>query len=97
MAIKVIVELQAKSGQRAELAQLVRSMAAQYGPQMKGWAGSALYEVPDSSDLIVEIADWESLETREAAMKELATPEIFGPLMELLAAPFKATVVKPLA
>lgn len=44
---------------------------------------------------MVEIADWESAEARDAMMRSEAMGA-FAPLFELLAAPFSATVVKQL-
>jgi quinol monooxygenase YgiN len=60
MAIKVIVELQAKPGKRAELKNLLESVVAKYGPGQPGFLGSTRYEVLDNPDIVVEIADWES-------------------------------------
>ena len=45
MAIKVIVELQAKPGRRAELKGLLESLVAQQGPSQRGFLGSTRYEV----------------------------------------------------
>lgn len=69
MAIKVIVELQAKPGR----------------PHATG-----------DPDVLVEIADWESAEDREAHMKEAAATGTYAPLLELMAAPFRATVISQL-
>jgi quinol monooxygenase YgiN len=77
--------------------QLIDSVAAKHGPQMKGFLGNSLFEVPENPDMLVEIADWESAEARMAVMQEAAAADVFAPFMELLAAPFRATVVKPLA
>ena len=70
MAIKVIVELQAKPGKRAALKNLLESVAATHGPGTAGFLGSTRYEVLDNPDMLVEIADWESAEVRAAAMQE---------------------------
>lgn len=37
MAVKVIVELQAKPGRRAELSSLLESMVANHGPSQRGF------------------------------------------------------------
>ncbi len=58
MAIKVIVELQAKPGKRAELKSLLESVVATLGPRAPGFLGSTRYEVLDNPDILVEIADW---------------------------------------
>lgn len=60
MAIKVIVELQAKPGQRAVLKSLAESVAATLGPGELGFLGSTRYEVLDNPAILVEIAEWAS-------------------------------------
>ena len=96
MAIKVIVELQAKPGRRAVLKKLLESVVATFGPGEPGFLGSTRYEVLDNPDILVEIADWESAEVRAAHMQEAAATGVYAPLLELLAAPFKATVIRQL-
>jgi hypothetical protein len=48
MTIKVIVELQAKPGRRAELKSLLESVATKYGPGQPGYIGGIRYEVLDN-------------------------------------------------
>ena len=96
MAIKVIVELQAKPGKRAELKSLLQSVVATLGPRAPGYLGSTCYEVLDNPDIVVEIADWESAEVRAATMKQAMDSGAYAPLGELLAAPFRATVISQL-
>ena len=96
MAIKVIVELQAQPGRRAELKNLLESIVAKQGPGQVGFLGSTRYEVLDNPDILVEIADWESAEARVAHMQEAAAAGLYAPLTEMLAAPFRATVIKQL-
>jgi len=96
MAIKVIVELQAKPGKRGELKSLLQSVVATLGPRAPGFLGSTCYEVLDNSDIVVEIADWESAEVRAAAMQQAMASGAYAPLGELLAAPFRATVIRQL-
>jgi len=95
-AIKVIVELQAKPGQRAELKDLLERVAAKYGPGEPGFLGSTRYEVLDNPDILVEIADWTSAEVRAAAMQQAMASGAYTPLEKLLAAPFRATVISQL-
>jgi hypothetical protein len=64
MAIRVIVELQAKLDKRSELNHLLESVAATLGPRLPGFLGSTRFEVLDNPDLLVEIADWTSAEVR---------------------------------
>jgi len=96
MSIKVIVELQAKPGKRAELTHLLESVADRLGPGEPGFLGSTRYEVLDNPDILVEIADWESAEVRAAAMQQAMASGAYAPLVELLAAPFRATVIRQL-
>lgn len=97
MAIKVIVELQAKPGKRAELKNLLESVAAKYGPGLPGYLGSTLYEVLDNPNILVEIADWASAKVRAAAMQQAMASGAYGQLEELLAAPYRATVIRQLS
>jgi quinol monooxygenase YgiN len=96
VAVKVIVELQAKPGGRSELAALLDSIVAREGSTQRGFLGSTRYEVPDNPDMLVEIADWESAEARAVHMEEAAATGAYAPLLELLAAPFRATVIRQL-
>jgi hypothetical protein len=64
---------------------------------MASWAGSTRYEVPDDPDMLVEIADWESAEARDTHLQESAASGAYVPLIELLAAPFRATVLRQLS
>jgi quinol monooxygenase YgiN len=97
VTIKVIVELQAKPGKRAELKRLMESIVAEHGPGQGGFLGSTRYEVLDNPDMLVEIADWESAERRAAHMQEAAAAGVYAPVFDLLAAPFRATVIRQLA
>jgi quinol monooxygenase YgiN len=97
MAIKVIVELQARPGKREELGSLLESVAATNGPGAPGFLGSTRYEVLEDPDALVEIADWESAEARTAAMQAVMASGAYEPLSELLAAPFRATVLRQLS
>jgi quinol monooxygenase YgiN len=96
MAIKVIVELQAKPGRRAELKSLLQSVAGTLGPSLAGFLGSTCYEVLDNPDIVVEIAEWESAEARTTAMQQAMDSGAYAPLGELLGAPFRATVIRQL-
>jgi quinol monooxygenase YgiN len=96
VAIKVIVELQAQPGRRDELKSLLESMVANHGPTQRGFMGSTRYEVLDDPDMLIEIAEWDSAEARAAHMQESAATGAYAPLLELLAAPFRATVIRQL-
>jgi quinol monooxygenase YgiN len=100
MAIKVIVELKAKPGRRDDLKRLLKrlleSLIATQGQGQQGFLGSTRYEVLDDPDTLVEIADWESAQAREAHIQEAAATGAYAPLLELLTDPFKATVISAL-
>ena len=96
MAIEVIVELQARPGRRDDLERLLEELVATHGPSQRGFRGSRRYEVLDNPDMLVEIAEWESAEARIAHMQESATTGAYAPLLEMLAAPFRATVIRQL-
>ena len=95
-AIKVIVELQAKPGKRVDLENLLESVAAKYGPSQPCFLDSTRYEVLDNPNILVEIADWASAEVRAASMQQAMADGVYAPLEELLAAPFRATVISQL-
>ena len=96
MAIKVIVELQAKPDQRAVLKSLLESVAATLGQGEPGFLGSTRYEVLDNPDMLIEIAEWESAEARAAHMEEAAATGAYAPLLEMLAVPVRATIIEQL-
>ena len=97
MAIKVIVELQAIPGGRAELKSLMEEIVAEQGPSQNGFLGSIRYEVLDNPDLLIEIADWESADARMAHMKESAATGVYEPVMDMLAAPIRVMVIRHLS
>ena len=97
MTIKVIVDLQAKPGKRAELKRLLESVVAKYASVQPGFLGSLQYEVIDNPDILVEIADWASAEVRAAVMQQAMNDGAYAPLEDLLAAPFRATVIRQLS
>lgn len=94
MAINVIVELQAKPGRRGELMSLLESLVATQGPSQRGFRGSTRYEVLGNPDMLIEIAEWDSPEARAVHMQESAAAGTYAPLIEMLAAPIKATVIR---
>jgi len=52
--------------------------------------------VLDNPDMLIEIAEWESAEARAAHMAEAVATGAYAPLLEMLAVPFRATVIKQL-
>ena len=97
MAIKVIVELHAKPGRRTELKNLLESVVAKYASVQPGFLGSLQYEVIDNPDILVEIADWASADVRATVMQQAMNAGAYAPLEDLLAAPFRATVIRQLS
>jgi quinol monooxygenase YgiN len=95
-AIKVIVEFQAKPGRRGALLSLLESVVAEHGPDHRGFLGSTCYVVLDNPNILVEIADWESVEARVEAMQQVMASNAYAPLSELLAAPLRTTVIRQL-
>jgi quinol monooxygenase YgiN len=96
VAIKVIAELKARPGRRAELLGLLDQIVTEQGPSERGFLGSTRYEVLGDPDMLIEIAEWESAEARTAHMQASAASGAYAPLMEMLAEPFRATVIKQL-
>jgi quinol monooxygenase YgiN len=95
-AIKVIVEFQAKPGLRTALMSLLESVVTEHGPDQRGFLGSTCYVVLDNPNILVEIADWESVEARAEAMQQVMANNAYAPLSDLLAAPLRATVIRQL-
>jgi quinol monooxygenase YgiN len=95
--IKVVVEFQARPGARAELMSLLAEISATYGPKAPGFLGSAQYVMLDSPDGLVEIAEWESAEAQAAAVEQATAAGVYTPVMELVAAPFRATRIGQLS
>ena len=96
MAVRVIIELQAKPGRRAELHRLLKRIVREHGANPKGYIGSTRYEALDNPDVLIEVADWESSEARSAHLQELGAVGALAPLMDILAAPFRATEMREL-
>ena len=63
---------------------------------MPGSLGATFYHAVADPDMLVEIADWESAEAREAVLREAEASGAFAPMFELLAAPPRSTLVEPL-
>ena len=97
MAITVIIEMQARPGEREKLRRLLDDLVATRGRGRRGFVQSTRYEVLDDPDTLVEIAEWDSVEARTEHLEEAMATGAFEPLMELLAAAFRVTVIRPLA
>jgi quinol monooxygenase YgiN len=97
VAITVIIEMKALPGRRDELKNLLDDLVATRGRGRRGFVSSTRYEVLDDPDTLVEIADWESVEARTEHLEDAMATGAFEPLMELMAAPFRVTVIRPLS
>lgn len=97
MTIRVIVELKAHPGQRGQLRAVFEQMLEVHGSNLPGFVGSRRYEKLDDPDVLVEIAEWESTEARDAHMSDAAASGTYAPLVEMVAEPFRVTVLRPLA
>jgi len=93
MSVKVIVEFTTNPGQRDGLLAVIEGMMAE-SPPMPGSLGAAFYKSVDDPDLLVEIADWESVEARAAVYEQIAAAGGFGPIEQMLAAPMRTTVLE---
>lgn len=74
MAIKAISEFTVQPGRRDEFVSLFESLVAQHisGMREAGCLATTLYAVVDDPDRVVEIADWESAEARDAMTRSEA-------------------------
>jgi hypothetical protein len=63
---------------------------------MPAHLGSTRYEVVDQPDVLVELADWESVAARNEHMAAAMESGAFAPLTDLMGAPFRVTVIRPL-
>jgi quinol monooxygenase YgiN len=97
MRIKVVIEFQAKPGERAKLKELLVGISAAHGPQAVGFLGSTVYEAIDSPDGLVEIAEWESAEQQRAAVDLALSTGVYAPVFDLVASPFKVTRIGQLS
>ncbi len=91
MGITVVVEFQAKPGARAELKGVLEGISGTYARSLPGFLGSTVYEQVDHPDGLVEIAEWESAEAQTAGVEQATASGVYARVMELLAAPIRAT------
>ena len=60
-----------------------------------GFVGGTVYEVLDNADGLVEIAQWGSTEAQAGAVQQALAAGVYTPVMELIAAPLRATRIEP--
>ena len=93
MAIKTIIELQAKPGERDQLIKAMDKVLASM-KEARGFIGVSRYEVIDNEDSLIEIAEWESAESRQTWLQQSMVTGALNNLMGLLGVPFKAITVR---
>jgi quinol monooxygenase YgiN len=93
MPITVVIEFQARPGQREELRRVLTGISSTHGPTAPGFLGSTVYSTLDDEDMLVEIAEWESAQAQGEAVQAAMAAGIYAPVMELVAAPFRVTRV----
>jgi quinol monooxygenase YgiN len=90
VALRAIVELKAKPGRRDELLAALEELYRSV-PSPDGFVGRAHYLNVDDPDGIIDINDWES-EEQYRTFHESVDPSSMGPLMDILAEPFRRTL-----
>jgi len=93
MTIKTIIELQAKPGRRDELMRAMDDILAGM-KSAKGFLGVNWYEVIDNPDSLIEIAEWESPQARQAWLEDSMESGVLSRLMGTLGVPFKSITVR---
>ena len=95
MAIKAIIELQARSGKRDEMLKVLEEFHA-VRKTAPGFLGYTMYEVIDEPDMLVEIADWETREARQAWLEASTETGLLNRLVKTLKHQFKAMTIQVL-
>ena len=93
MAIKTIIELEAKPGQREKLIQAL-DLVLEGMKAAPGFLGANRYEVIDNPDSLIEIAEWQSSGARQAWLEQSMTSGLLPQLISTLGAPYKAITIK---
>jgi len=93
MAIKTIIELQAKPGQRGELIKALDDVLASM-QSAPGYIGVARYEIINNPDSLIEIAEWESPQARQTWIEQSMKTGALNRLTFMLGSPFKAITIR---
>jgi len=93
MAIKTIIELQAKPGKRNELLKASDDVLVSM-KNARGFIGVTRYEIIGNPDSLIEIAEWESSEARQNWLEQSLKTGALNRLTLLLGTPFKAITVQ---
>ncbi len=93
MAIKTIIELQAKPGRRDELIKASDDVLASM-KNAPGFLGVKRYEIIDNPDSLIEIAEWESPAMRQRWLEQSMKTGALNRLTLMLGTPFKAITIR---
>jgi hypothetical protein len=87
---------ESQARQRDELKRLFDKLMTELGASLEERVslGSTLHEVLDDPDMLIEIAEWESVEARQAVMYDPAAGDALAPGLQLLASPFRDTALQ---
>jgi hypothetical protein len=91
VSIKVVIEFEAKPGQRSALREVLEEISRRAAPMAPAFLGSTVYDVLDSPEGLIEIAEWESADGQAAAVTQAMSSGLYAPVMELVGAPFRVT------
>ena len=93
MAIKTIIELQAKPGKRDDLMKALDDVLASM-KNAHGFLGVTRYEIIDNPDSLIEIAEWESPQARQTWLEQSMQTGALNRLTFTLGTPFKAITIR---
>jgi len=96
MAIKTIIELQAKKGERDNLLKASDEVLAGM-KNAPGFLSVTRYEIIDNPDSLIEIAEWESPEARQSWLEQNMKTGALNRMTLMLSAPYKAITIKELS
>ena len=95
MTIKTIIELQSKPGERDELMKALDDVLGSM-KNARGFLGVKRYEIIDNPDSLIEIAEWNSPQDRQAWLEQSMKTGALNRLTLTLGTPFKAITVREL-
>lgn len=95
MAIKAIVEMHARRGKRDEMLKALEDLH-EHQKDAPGFMGYELYEMMDDSDKLIEIAEWETREARQAWLEQETASGVLSRLVGTLRSSYDAVTVRRL-
>ena len=96
MAIKTIIELQAKPGERDELIKAMDDVLASM-KNARGFLSVTRYEIIDNPDSLIEIAEWDSPQARQIWLEQSMQTGALNRLTFTLGSPFKAITIREIS